>query len=525
VRVALITEGTYPYQPSGASTWCHQLVSGLERYGYHLVALTRAADRLAPAYPLPGNVARVTAVPVWGPPVTAPGRLGRRRARRAATSAAVLLCRGLLGDDPHHAGLFRSALFRLTQVATGGFHPLTDTPLADVLVDAWRAAGATPRLSLGDAEAAAVLLEHALRPLAAPAPPVDLCHPVSAGLPLLVALAAKWRAGIPYLLTEQGVYLRERYLDYGEALPEAVRAVMLGFFRALSRLGYAEAATVTAASRFTQRWQLRHGAHPAKVVVVPGGVDPAEFPPWPDDPAGRTVVWVGRIEPLKDLHTLIHAFWRVRQELPDARLRLAGPTADPGYEAGCRELVRRLGLAGAVELAGPVRHASEAYAAGQVVVRSSVCEGMPYPVVEAMMSGRATVSTDVGGVAELVGETGLLVPPGEPAALAAALVALLRDPVRRRALGEAAHRRARSYLTLDRMLRAYDQLYADLLCVPRPRGPAAAPTGPTTPSPGPTGAPAGPPTPSPGRVATSASPVATSAGPARVGAAREGSPR
>jgi glycosyltransferase involved in cell wall biosynthesis len=473
VRVALITEGAYPYHASGASTWCHQLVSGFDRnrYAYQLVALTGTADRLALAYPLPATVAGVTAAPVWGGPATVPGRRDRRRLRRAATSAAMLLCRGLSGDDQHHTAMFRDALVRLAALAATGAHPLAGTPLADALADAWRAAAGArtagaagaPRLSVGDAEAAAALLERALRPLAVRTPAVDACHPTSGGLPLLVALATKWRAGTPYLLTEQGIYLRERYLDYGQGLPEAVKAVMLRFFRALSRLGYAEAATVVAASRFNQRWQLRHGAHPAKVVVVPGGVDPARFPVCADDPAGRTIGWVGRIEPRADLLTLIHAFWRVRQHLPDARLRLVGPVADGEYEAGCRELVRRLGLTAAVEFTGPVPRTANTYATAQVVARSSVCEGMPYAVVEAMMTGRATVSTDVGGVAELVGDTGLLVPPGEPAPLAGALVALLRDPARRRALADAAQRRARSHLTLDRTLRAYDYLYADLL--------------------------------------------------------------
>jgi glycosyltransferase involved in cell wall biosynthesis len=467
VRVAVITEGGYPYHGGGASDWCHRLVSGSgrDRYAYELVALTGTADRPTLAYPLPPTVSGVTAVPVWGPPVGVAGRLARRRAHRAATGAAVLLCRGLLGDDPYHADMFRQALVRLAGLAGGGAHPLAGTPLADVLVDAWRASyargGDYSRLSVGDAEAAAALLEHALRPLAAPVPAVDACHPTSGGLPLLVALAARWRAGIPYLLTEQGIYLRERYLDYG-AVPEAVKAVMLRFFGALARLGYAEATTVVAASRFNQRWQLRHGAHPAKVVVVPGGVEPARFPARPEDPAGRTVGWVGRIGPSADLLTLIRAFWRVRKELPATRLRLVGPTADQEYERRCRALVDRLELAGAVEFAGPVDHPADTYAAATVVARTSVAEGTPYPLIEAMMSGRATVTGDVGGVAELVGDAGLLVPPGEPAAFADALTALLGDPARRRALGTAAAARARAHFTADRMLRAYDHVYADL---------------------------------------------------------------
>jgi glycosyltransferase involved in cell wall biosynthesis len=296
---------------------------------------------------------------------------------------------------------------------------------------------------------------------------VDVCHPASGGLPLLVALATKWRAGIPYLLTEQGIYLRERYLDYGEVWPGPVKEVMLGFFRALSALGYAEAATVVPATRFDQRWQLQHGAHPAKVVVVPGGVDPADFPARPLDPeAGPVVAWLGRIEPLKDLHTLIRGFRRVHQELPAARLRLVGPTADAWYEASCRALVRRLGLGRCVTFAGPTGSPAGALADAAVVARSSISEGMPYPVLEAMMTGRPTVSTDVGGVAELVGDTGLVVPPGDPAALATGLLALLRDPDRRRSLGQAAARRARSHFPLDRMLRAYHQLYTDIAPAP-----------------------------------------------------------
>lgn len=462
MRAALITESGYPYHTGSTSSWCHSLVRGLDRCTYHVVALTGDGTDRAPAYRLPANAAPPTPVPVWSAPVTPRGWPVRRRIHRAATSAALLLCRSLPGDHPRHPRMFREALVQLTQLAASGVHPLTGTALADILADTWRAAGTHPPLNLAEATAAAVLLEHAVRPLAAPVPTVDLCHATSAGLPLLVALAVKWRTGTPYLLSEHGIYVRERYLDYGEALPEPVRAVMLRFFTALARLGYAEAATVVAASRFNQRWQLGHGAPPAAVMVVPGGVDPVEFPVTPE-PKTPTVVVVGRITPSADLTTVIHAFAQVTREVTGARLRLVGPVTDPGYESECRSLVRRLRLAGVVALPGPVRHPMEAYASGALVARSSVCEGEPYPVLEAMMAGRAVVATDVGGTAELVGDAGLLVPPGEPGALAAALVGLLRDPERRNALGSAARQRARSQFSQDRMLRAYRQLYPDVV--------------------------------------------------------------
>jgi glycosyltransferase involved in cell wall biosynthesis len=485
MRVALINEGTYPYVSGGVSTWCHQLTTGLDRHEFTLVAISAYAGRQRPAYALPANVTAVTGVPVWDRAVSAPGRFARHRHRRAATAAAGLLCRGLLGDGPAAGELFGAGLRRLAELAAGGAHPLHDVPLAEVLLDAWRVARLSsdpagsrlplPRLTLREARDAAVLLEHAVRPLAHRLAPVDLCHAVAAGLPLLVALAAKWRAGVPYLLTEHGIYLRERYLELGRGMRAGVKAVLLRFYRSLSRLGYAEAGLVSSVSRFNQRWELRHGAEPARVRVVPNGVAPDSYPRLESEPAAPTIVWVGRIDPLKDLHTLIRAFALVRREVPGARLRLAGPVPVTGqeYADGCHKLVADLGLYDAVEFVGPVSSSREAYATGHVVALSSVSEGMPYTVIEAMMCGRATVNTDVGGVAETVGDAGLVVPPGDPDAFAAACVAVLRDPVRRAALATAARERALAHFTLGKMLAAYDRLYEDVRATRGPEPVAA----------------------------------------------------
>jgi glycosyltransferase involved in cell wall biosynthesis len=101
----------------------------------------------------------------------------------------------------------------------------------------------------------------------------------------------------------------------------------------------------------------------------------------------------------------------------------------------------------------------DAYAAGQVVVLCSISEGFPYTLIEAMTCGRPCVATDVGGVTEAIGDTGLVVPPRRPAELAQACLALLRDGDRRRALGRAARQRALEYFTVDRAVSAFDEIY------------------------------------------------------------------
>jgi glycosyltransferase involved in cell wall biosynthesis len=96
-----------------------------------------------------------------------------------------------------------------------------------------------------------------------------------------------------------------------------------------------------------------------------------------------------------------------------------------------------------------------------VAALSSISEGLPYSVLEAMMCGRVTVSTEVGGVAEAVGDAGMLVPPRDPSAFARACVALLLDPDRRTDLGERGRRRALARFTLRHCVGTYQALYLD----------------------------------------------------------------
>ena len=466
MRVVLVNEGTYPYVTGGVSTWCDQLVRGLSEVEWDLVAIVGTEpDR--PAIPLPGNVRSLRAVPVWGP---------ARPARGRAERAAGLLCRGMLGDSAADLVVFGEGLRALAGIAVGrtrfgrrtGRHPLAGTGLADILIDAWARAAADgirlPRLTLREADEAAALLEHALRPLAASVPPdAQLVHANANGLSAMVALAAKWRLGVPFLMTEHGVYLRERYLAAGTQSP-GVKTALLRFHRALARLAYWEADLVTPVSGFNARWAARHGADPAKLAVIGNGVDPARFPVLDEEPDAPVISWVGRIDPLKDLETLIRALAIVRESVPDARLHLAGPVPDgnESYAADCRAAAAALGVQDAVTWAGPCASSREAFAVGQVAALSSISEGMPYTVLEAMMCGRPTVSTDVGGVAEAVGDAGLVVPPRDPSAFAAACVAFLSSAQFRAAIGARARSRALGEYTLDRCVSAYRGRYRSL---------------------------------------------------------------
>ncbi|WPW33623.1 DUF3492 domain-containing protein [Streptomyces atratus] len=314
---------------------------------------------------------------------------------------------------------------------------------------------------------------------------VDLCHATSGGAAALPGLLAKRFFGVPLLVTEHGVQLRAHYLAaIDTSLSAPVRALLANFYGRLATEVYRQAAIVTPGNTHARRWQERCGAEREKLRTVHPGMESGRFTALgesgdsgPDD----TLVWVGRIEPAKDLIALLHAFAEVRKSEPDARLRIIGaPAQGPEgatYLAHCRVLAAQLFPDEATDAhavgdnpvsfedigGAEVPDLSEAYAAGGVVVLSSVVEGFPISLVEAMFCGRATVSTDVGAVVEVIGGTGLVVPPRNPRALADACLALLRDPERRARLGAAARARALELFTVEQNVAAFRGIYLELI--------------------------------------------------------------
>jgi polysaccharide biosynthesis protein PelF len=461
MKIALMTEGTYPFAFGGVSVWCDQLIRGMPGYDFHLVALVATAADPA-VWALPGNVVSMVKVPLWEPAPAA--------RRRGGLPLRVLrqLIDTLLDSPADGQHRFTGVLRELHEYAsrheTLGIGLGNDKAvrlLAQAWRDRWPEAG-RPAPTLHDAVTALQLLDHSLRPLCYQPVPADVGHAVANGLGVLPALAAKWQHGVPVLLTEHGVYLREQYLQHrGSPYRWPVKAFYLRFMRHLCATGYREAAAITPGNAYNRRWEERFGAEPSRIRTVYNGVDPACFPAVTGEPGAPTISWVGRIDPIKDLETLLRAFALVHRGMPTARLRLFGsaPQGGEAYLDRCRALAADLGIAGAATFEGRVENIRDAYQAGSIVVLCSVSEGFPYSLIEAMTCGRACVATDVGGVTEALGDTGLIVPPRSPERLARACLTLLRDRRLRRRLGSAARARALEYFTVDEAINTFDEIY------------------------------------------------------------------
>ncbi|SDF22282.1 Glycosyltransferase involved in cell wall bisynthesis [Blastococcus fimeti] len=483
MRVALITEGTYPVTTGGVSTWCDQLLRGLPEIDWTVVALTATGTEPA-VWARPASVSSVVLHPVWGAEAP-PARRRRRGAdpRDAVADALVQLWDAALAPDgPDAVDRAEGALRALVESSTGGRLAalLASRGSTSALMAAWqRRCPDLPPLSIAQAVAASRLVDRTLAVVDAPLPEVDLVHAAGNGAAALVALAAHWRSGVPLLLSEHGVYLRERYLALeAGGFSWAERRATTSLLRRLCEVAYRTADRVLPVSDFNRRWSLHLGARPGSVTTIRNGVQPELYAPVGEEPAVPTLSFVGRIDPLKDLHTLVRAFALVRERVPGARLRLFGPVPEgnEAYRDSVAALSAELGTSDAVTFEGPSAGSRPAIAAGSVVVLSSISEGMPFTVIEAMMCGRATVSTDVGGVAECVDperRAGMIVPARDPEAFAQACVELLTDEPRRRAMGAAARSHALAHATLDRTLAAYRRAYGSATrpALPVPAGP------------------------------------------------------
>ncbi len=232
-----------------------------------------------------------------------------------------------------------------------------------------------------------------------------------------------------------------------------------------SRFVYRRAAAVIAVSTAVRNLLVtRHAVHADKISCVPNAIAPASAARAAMRAAaagdGRLLVGhVARLQPEKGVDVFLEAAARVAPLASTARFLVVG---DGPARGELEALAASLGLDGRAEFLGLRADAREVIAGLDVLVVSSRTEGSPLVALEAMEAGVPVVATAVGGLPDQVehGRSGLLVPPDDPDALAAALLDLLSDRARARRLGEAGRRRALSRFRYHEMVARVERVYA-----------------------------------------------------------------
>lgn len=214
------------------------------------------------------------------------------------------------------------------------------------------------------------------------------------------------------------------------------------------------------------------GAPRGKVHVIHNGIDFDRVRTSPDavarvkaafrGPDGLLLVTVGRLHPEKGYEYLFRALAAAKARIPEVRLLVAG---EGQFERTYRDMVAGLGLAETVLFLGFRTDVADLVSAADLFVLPSVAEAFGIAVAEAVYLGTPVLATSCGGIPEIVeqGRDGVLVPPGDVPALADALVSLLNDPARCAQLRSAGTARIRAQFSFEKMVAAYESLYARLL--------------------------------------------------------------
>lgn len=307
----------------------------------------------------------------------------------------------------------------------------------------------------------------------------------------LVDVARMWRVG--RFLREERFDVLHTHLGYANITGALLgRALRLPVVASLHSTGfYAErgfmihrieslalrlgAARVIAVGKsVAERHRGRFGKVP--IVVIPNAVaTPPDLPPQrrdelrallTGDPTRPLLISVGRLVDAKGFPDLLRAFASLRADHPQAVLAIVGDGEMRGELAA---LLDELALTDSALLLGTRNDVPNLLAASDIYVNSSHWEGLPVSVLEAMAAGLPIVATRVGDVPEVVSErTGILVPPHQPPALAAALRALLDDPARREGLGRAGRDEVSARYSHTAWFNRLLDLYQEVAPRPRP---------------------------------------------------------
>jgi glycosyltransferase involved in cell wall biosynthesis len=484
--VCLLVEGAYPYVAGGVSTWVHDLIKTQRHLTFHLVTLMPQPRGLTARYELPSNVLSLSHVYLAQLP-TGAARLSRGKHRFGELEEIVL---GL--QQGGQRGELTALMTWIDETGTGelGQRILLESQ------DAWDLLLRMYNRSLPHASFSNYfwswrsMLSSLFATLLAPIPDARLYHSLSTGYSGLLAARAKFLTRRPVLLTEHGIYTNERRVELMQAQwlaggtafnlslregPLELKDLWSGLFASYARACYAACDRIITLYTGNQVLQLRDGAAPEKLQIIPNGISFSRYARLAAQrqPHPPTIALIGRVVPIKDVKTFIHAANRLRGEIPELRAWILGPTEeDPTYFQECKDLVSELGCTETVDFKGRVK-LEEFLSQLDVVVLTSLSEAQPLVILEAGAAAVPMVSTDVGACREMImgqpQESPALGPGGAVTGLASAqatadaLAKLLHDPTYRERCGRNLQKRVEQHYNKTRIDEQYRRLYQTLL--------------------------------------------------------------
>lgn len=509
--VCLLLEGTYPYIRGGVSSWVHQMLGELPDMTFSLMFIgSRKEFAKEYLYDIPENVKRIEEIFIFElfddeekKPVRAD-----RQARQILYSIQEdlylepqpwrriqLFWQWLDMLDTLPSGMTYGNLVRdeeawemLQNVVEKYFRnePFTDVFYTYLFLHGplWKLLRARHRV-----------------------PAARAYHTLCTGYAGMLGSIAARTHGAPLLVSEHGVYVKERIEEINQAKwihdpitdhinlerdQSALKRAWIEMFKFQAYLAYQSAHTITTLFARNKQLQVELGAPEKRLTIIPNGISPRRFAKAREARLERlkaetpmTVGFVGRVVSIKDVKTLIRAIAFAKDKFPQILLRIIGPTdEEPDYYEECLALVDMLEVGAHITFTGR-QNVLEVISDIDVMVLTSVSEGLPFVILEGYAAEIPSVATDVGSCRELIfgattedrqiGAGGYLTKVASPEQTANALVDLLRDPELLARTGRNGYERLQRFYREDEVMNTYRKLYQELANNTAEAGQAAPP--------------------------------------------------
>ena len=463
MKICLVLEGSYPYTMGGVSNWVEGLIRSAPEHEFVLWTVSDLEEKRGKfVFEIPPNVSAIeecfldTALRMkvsrnQNPRFTEEEQTQIEQLIRCQSPDWELLLKTIKNDSRNPLQLFMSEDF-LSILKRFCEHDFPFAGFADLY---WTVRSMfLPLLFL----------------LTQPFPQADIYHSVSTGYAGVLGALAALQHNKPYVLSEHGIYTREREEEILRAdwVVPYFKELWISMFYMYSRFAYQQAWRVTSLFKRASLIQQDIGCPAKKCEIIGNGIEVARFasiPPKQDD-GWIDIAAIVRVTPIKDIKTMIYTFSRLKQEVPNVRLHiLGGYDEDDTYYQECLSLIEYLDVpeihfAGVVDVPKYLERID-------FTLLTSISEGQPFAILESLAAGRPLVATDVGSCRELIegedgdafGAAGIFTPPMHQTELLNALIEMCRNKKMRDEMGLAGAQRIKKLHPLGEMVKKYLNVY------------------------------------------------------------------
>ena len=465
MRVCIVVEGCYPYVTGGVSSWVHGLIQSFPKLEFVILSIISSRSMSGKfTYQLPENVTEVHELYLedvdWN-------RKGRKKLKLNKTEYQAF--RSLV----HNRNVEWEAVFRLFQEKPVSLDKLLMGEDFLKIVREYYDQNYSQLVFSDFLWTVRSVYLPLLFTLKMKLPKADLYHCLATGYAGVLGSMAKELYGSRFLISEHGIYTREREEELLRAdwVQGVYKNIWIDQFKKMSKLAYEKADLVTSLYEYARELQVDLGCPVEKTMVTPNGVALERLKDIPgkteEDEGKINVGAVLRVTPIKDVKTMIQAFSFAKEREPRLKLWIMGPRdEDEGYARECLEQVEALGVTDVVFTG---RIDIRAYLGRMdMTILTSISEGQPLTILEGFAARKPAIATDVGNCRGLIygenddfGDAGIVVHIMNVEEIAQAMVDLARNEPMRLQMGENGYQRVVSGYQIGHMRSKYRKIYQD----------------------------------------------------------------